>query len=149
MSGIGFILEKVRHGSELGTGEAKMLAEEIDRMMSKLEACARELTRREEADTAARQHDRARAQKLRQLEEEVQRLRESLAFTKQQRAREVDAHADKVRNLESLLRDVHYGLLHQPEHDRKTLADVIAKEVTPYPNIPWGPDHPAYDEMGQ
>jgi len=149
MSGIGFVLEKVRHGSELSTGEAKMLADEIDRVMSRLEGCAQEVARRETADKAARQADRERTERLRQAEEEVTRLRGALEMERQRRQTNLETSTTRTTELESLLKDIHYGLLHQPEHSRKVLADVIAREVTPYPDIPWGPEHPAYDEMGQ
>jgi hypothetical protein len=133
MTAIGFILEKVNHGSELSSGEIKIVADELERLMSKLEGCAQEVARREEADKISRQQDRDRAERLRLAEEEVGRLRGALAHEKQQRETKIADRDGHVRKLEGLLRDIHYGLLYQPEHTREQLAHVIAREVTPWP----------------
>lgn len=132
MSDIGYILEKVEHGSAVTTGEAKTLSEMIQRVTAKLEGCAQELARREEADGIARQADKARAEKLRLCEEEGERMREALEFSRRQRSVETGATGDKIIFLEGILRDIHYGLLYQPEITREELASVIAQQVTPH-----------------
>ena len=131
---IGFVLEKVRHGSALSTGELKMLGDEIDRLASRLEGCAQEVARRDEADKTARQLDRARAKRLRLSEEKVERQHRELEHLKRQRTTETNDHDQKMRTMTGILRDVHYGLLYQPELTREELANVIAAEVTPHPN---------------
>lgn len=133
MSSIGFVLEKVRHGSELSTGELKMLGDEIDRLISKLEACAQELVRREEADKESRQADRDRAEKLRLAEEEVMRLRPALVHERQRREISLTTSDDRIRELTGILRDIGYGLLYQPEHSREELAGVIDRAVGSHP----------------
>lgn len=132
MSNIGFVLEKIRHGSELSTGEARMLADEIDRLMSNLEGCAQEVARREDADKISRQQDRDRAERLRLSEEEVGRLRDALDHEKNLREVRAIAYDDRTRLLEGMLKDIHYGLLYQPELTREELAEAIATEVTPH-----------------
>jgi hypothetical protein len=133
MSAIGFVLEKVRHGSELSSGELKLLGEEIDRLVSKLEGCAQEVARREDAYKISRQQDRDRADRLRRAEEEVERLRTSSAHAKQQHTIEFQSYDRRLKEKDGILRDIHYGLLYQPEITREQLATTIASEVTPHP----------------
>lgn len=133
MSAIGFVMEKVRHGGNLSSGERKMLADEIDRLSSKVEALAQELSRREFADGIARQADRERVEHLQRVEDDVTRLRKSLEHERQRRITENTANEEMVKFLKNVLRDIHYGLLHQPELTREELAAVIAREVEPHP----------------
>lgn len=130
---IGFVLEKVRHGSALSTGELKMLGDEIERLNAKLEGCVQEMSKRDEISSRAHLQDRDRAEKLRLAEEEVARLQDSLAHAKRQRTTEHEAHEETVRRLEGILKDIGYGLLYQPEHSREELAGVIEREVGAHP----------------
>lgn len=133
MTAIGFILEKVSHGGTLTSGEVKILSDEIEHLVAKLEGCAQEVARREEADKTSHQQHRDRADRLRLSEEEGERLRDALAHAKRQRITEHEAHDAKVRELEGILRDAHYALLYQPELTREQISDVIATAVTPHP----------------
>ena len=132
MSAIGFVMEKVRHGSGLDSGELKLLSDEIDRLMSKIEALAQELARREEADTAARQADRERVEHLRRVEVDVTRLRGALEHERQRREVQLADRDKRITEMEGLLKDINYGLLYQPELTREELASAIATEVTPH-----------------
>lgn len=133
MVNIGFVMEKVRHGLALSPSEVKLIDQEIERLAAKLEGCANEVARRDEADVISRSQDRARAERLRLAEEGVDRLRGALEHEKQRRETNVADRDKRILELENLLRDIHYGLLYQPEHTREILADVISREVTPHP----------------
>lgn len=138
MPAIDFILEKLRHGGNLSSAERKQLIDGVDRITAKLSGCAQEVARRDEAAGVARQQDLGRADRLRLSEEEVARLQDALAHARRQRQTENDDHEDKVRILEGVLKDIHYGLLYQPELNREQLAEAIAGTVEPWPTAPGG-----------
>jgi hypothetical protein len=129
---LSFLVERVRHGSVLSTSEVKILVEELERLTAKLEGCAQEVARRDEADKVSRQADRDRAKQLHDLEDEVKRVRAALAHEIQRYEVRTVERDDRERLLEGILKDIHYGLLYQPELTREELAGVIATEVTPH-----------------
>lgn len=133
MATISFILEKARHASELTPSEIKMIVDEIDRLVSRLEGCAQEVTRRDAAAEMAREQDSDRAVRLRLAEEDLSRVRAALDHEKQRRETQLVDRDERVALLTGMLRDLHYGLLEQPELSREELAQVITTEVTPWP----------------
>lgn len=134
MSAISFVMEKVRHGSSLDSGELKLLADEIERLHSKIEALAQELDRVSTASAQAHVADKARAKKLADAEAENARLLEALAHARRARRTADEAYESKVEFLEGVLRDVAYGLRWQPEISREELAGVIERiPITPHP----------------
>ncbi len=133
MSAIGFVLEKVRHGSALSSGELKLLGDEIDRLNSRYQGCAQEVARLGNALDGRHLQDRDRAEKLQKAEEEVARLQEALAHARRKLQVDSDGYEEVLGSLKGVMRDIAYGLRYQPEHTREELADVIEKEVGAHP----------------
>jgi len=133
MSAIGFVLEKVRHGSALSSGELKLLGDEIDRLESRFQGCAQEVARLGNTLDARHLQDRERAEKLRRAEEEVARLQDALAHARRRLQVESEGYEKAVGSLRGVMRDVGYGLRYQPELTREELAVVIEREVGAHP----------------
>lgn len=105
---------------------------EISRLTASLEACSRELDEldrlRDEAVTAHRKLQHS----FGELEGQAVAAREDWDARRTEFEGRLAALGEKVVAAENLLKDIHYGLLNQPELTREDLANAITSLVTPY-----------------
>lgn len=133
MPQIEFVMEKVSQQDPLTTAEAKVLGREVTRLLGRLASCAEEVRRRDEADKAKRKKEIEIVERSRALDAEVTRLRDAFNHEKQQRVTDTGDLAERVKFLEEILRDVHFGLMHQAVLTREQIAGTIASVVDPHP----------------
>ena len=131
---IALIMEKVNQRQNLTPAEAGVLADKITTLSRKHAACAEEVSRRDKVEKSRRREARELVERARAAEEDADRLRESLRHARNQKSVETAALEDRVKFLENILRDVHFGLLYQSEQlTRENIASTIADIVDPHP----------------
>lgn len=105
---------------------------ELRRLNSLVETTMRELNKRDEARKGELAARRRLESTLLKLEGEVRREREGWDATRRESEQRLANIEERLRLAEGTLRDVHYGLLHQPEVSREQIAEAIAGVVEPY-----------------
>lgn len=133
------------HSPSMSHVYATTILGELHRLNDSIDVCSREVEKLERLREEAVNAHRAVESSLGSLEETTRRGREEWD---QQRTELETRFADlqeKLRFAEGVLKDVHYGLLKQPELTREDLAKAITSAVTPYregekPLFPEKPD---------
>ena len=112
---------------------ARALLDEVRRLNGLVDEQDTELRKREELRKKERDDFHALDREHQRLKEELIRLDEAGAATVTGLERRLEEEQGKRTTAENLLRDIHYGLLKQPELTREDLAAAITSVVTPYP----------------
>lgn len=111
---------------------AATLLSELRRLSEALDACAREVEKLENLRAEAQALHRAAQGALHDLEENVQIARQNWDTKVTDLESRLTATKEKLAFAEGVMKDVHYGLLKQPELTREDLARAITSAVTPY-----------------
>jgi hypothetical protein len=112
---------------------ARALLDEIKRLSDAATLHSREIEKREKLRKESRDEHLALGRKFGALKEELERERLEAETTRVGLEGRLTAEQEKRTIAENLLRDIHYGLLKQPELTREDLASAITSVVTPYP----------------
>ena len=126
--------QEAAHGGPHGADAiyAATLLSELRRLSEALDACAREVEKLEDLRAEAQALHRAAQGALHDLEENVQLARQNWDTKVTDLESRLTATKEKLAFAEGVLKDVHYGLLKQPELTREDLAQAITSAVTPY-----------------
>jgi chromosome segregation ATPase len=121
------------HSPSLAQLYATTILGELHRLHDSLEICAREVEKlerlREEAVTA----HRAVEATLGSLEDKAKQAREDWDGARTLLEAQLTDLRKKLGFAEGILKDIHFGLLKQPELTREDLAKAIESAVTPHP----------------
>ena len=112
---------------------AHTILEELKRLSEQLDICARELDKVEGLRHDAVSAHRALEVTFDSLEEKSRISREEWDAARTDLEARLKDKSEKLSFAEGVLKDVHYGLLKQPEITREELAAAITSAVTPYP----------------
>jgi len=112
---------------------ARTILDEFRRLSEQLDVCARELDKREQLRHEAVSAHRALEAAFDGLEERARSGREQWDIERVNLEARLAKTQEKLRKAEGVLKDVHFGLLKQPELTREELATAITSVVKPYP----------------
>jgi methyl-accepting chemotaxis protein len=112
---------------------AKAILNELKRLNDAMDTHATEFDKRETLRKKERAEFVTLTESFNRLKEEMARGREAWDAERVKLEGRLSGSQEKLTNAENLLRDIHHGLLKQPELTREELAAVITSLVTPYP----------------
>jgi hypothetical protein len=112
---------------------ATTLLGELTRLSEALNTCAHEVDERERLWREERAAHRARESAFDELEQKASSARDEWDATRVKLGGRLDHEREERTKAETMLRDVHHALLHQPELTREEIANTITSVVTPYP----------------
>jgi hypothetical protein len=112
---------------------ARTVLNELTRLSEQLNVCARELDKREQLRHDAVSAHRALEAAFDGLEERARSAREQWDIMRTDLETRLTDTQTKLGYAESTLKDIHFGLLKQPELTREDLANAIESAVVPYP----------------
>lgn len=116
-----------------GSIYAKTILGELTRLSQAMETCAHEVDNRERLRHDAVTAHRALETTFAALEERASLAREEWDRDRTELTVRLNDLTEKLSTAEGTLKDIHYGLLKQPELTREDLARAIESVVTPYP----------------
>lgn len=105
---------------------------ELERLSQALESCAHEVDNLERLRHDAVSAHRALETTFASVEEKTRIGREQWDRDRTDLTTRLEKTKERLAEAEGVLKDVHYGLLKQPELTRKDLAHAIESVVTPY-----------------
>lgn len=106
---------------------------EISRLSEALNTCANEVEKREQLWHEERQAHRAREYAFEELEQSATRARDEWDAKRTDLERRLERAKDDLVKAETMLKDVHFALLSQPDLTREAIANTITSVVSPYP----------------
>lgn len=112
---------------------SEALLAELKRLNDEVELQAADLRRSEEMQKKHRTDFLEAYENLQKLKADMVALDEAAVAAQTSLEARLTDSQEKRTIAENLLRDIHYGLLKQPELTREELANVITSVVTPYP----------------
>ena len=112
---------------------AHSILDELTRLSEALDGCAREIEKVEHLREEALAAQRKLEYTFGILEDKSVRAREEWDRDRTEFDRRLADKTEKLVRAEGVLRDIHFGLLKQPELTREDLALAIESVVTPHP----------------
>lgn len=112
---------------------ATTLLGELERLSRALDHCAREVENRERIFQEERGAHREREVAFDALEERARLARDEWDAARIELGGRLDQERAARERAETMLKDVHFALLKQPELTREKIASTITSVVTPYP----------------
>lgn len=106
---------------------------ELTRLSEALNTCANELDHREQIRQEERAAHRAREYAFEELEQSATRARDEWDAKRTDLERRLERAKDDLAKAETMLKDVHFALLNQPDLTREAIANTITSVVNPYP----------------
>lgn len=111
---------------------ATTILDELQRLSEALAAAVRDSQERERLREEALASYRSVESTLRELEKSTQLGREEWDAKRTELDRRVELLTEKLEKAETVLKDAHHALIHQPELTRENIAWAITSIVTPY-----------------
>lgn len=120
------------HSPSIAQVYATTILGELHRLNDSIDVCSREVEKLERLRQEAVTAHRAVESSLGQLEDTARKGREEWDQQRTELETQLADTRAKLRTAESTLKDVHFGLLKQPELTREDIANAITSVVTPY-----------------
>jgi hypothetical protein len=126
-------LESQHDASPAASIYSVTLLGELKRLSNALDMCAREVEHREALRQDAVRAHRALETAFDALETKASAARDEWDAARTALETRLKDTTEQLRFAEGVLKDIHFGLLKQPELTREDLASAIESAVTPWP----------------